>query len=146
MDTFKIYYTKDGWLCERANQDIPKSDAIGFIEVDEETYWKTMCEPDDYHSWRYVNGELLLEQFKEIPALTLDEGLSILRTRRKNECFIIINRGVLWYNTLTEEQRLELDKWYKEWLDITDTYRNAYEENPEFDIETIIPIKPTWLK
>lgn len=36
--------------------------------------------------------------------------------------------------------------WYKEWLDITDTYKNAYEQNTEIDIETIIPIKPTWLK
>lgn len=74
--------------------------------------------------------------------LTKEEVLDLLRTRREEECFLIINRGILWYNTLTDEQKLELDKWYKEWLDITDTYRNAYEENPEFDIETIIPIKP----
>lgn len=72
--------------------------------------------------------------------------LETLRNRRYDECFNIVNRGVLWYNTLTEEQRLELDKWYKEWLDITDTYKNTYEQNPEIDIETIIPIKPTWLK
>lgn len=78
--------------------------------------------------------------------LTKEEVLDLLRTRREEECFPIINRGVLWYNTLTEEQRLELDKWYKEWLDITDTYKNAYKENSEIDIETIIPIKLTWLK
>lgn len=77
--------------------------------------------------------------------LTKEEVLDLLRTRREEECFPIINRGVLWYNLLTDEQRLELDKWYKEWLDITDTYRNTYKRNSEFDIETIIPSKPSWL-
>lgn len=89
-----------------------------------------------------------IRQFKiiEKPKLNQDEILELLRLRRENECFPIINRGILWYNLLTDEQRLELDKWYKEWLDITDTYKNAYEQNPEIDIETIIPIRPTWLK
>ena len=82
----------------------------------------------------------------ELNTLTKDEILNSLRDRRYLECFTIINRGILWYNLLTDEQRLKLDKWYREWLDITDTYRNAYEKNSEFDIETIIPIKPTWLK
>ena len=77
--------------------------------------------------------------------LTKEEVLDFLRTRREEECFPIINRGVLWYNLLTDEQRLELGKWYKEWLDITDTYRNTYKRNSEFDIETIIPSKPSWL-
>ena len=79
-------------------------------------------------------------QIVEIPKPTTEDILNDLRTRRENECFSIINRGVLWYNTLTEEQRLELDKWYKEWLDITDKYVEG------IDIETIIPKKPEWLK
>lgn len=92
-----------------------------------------------------INGNRQF-QIVEIPKLTQKEILDILRSRRESECFQIINRGVLWYNTLTEEQRLELDKWYKEWLDITDTYRTEYEKNPNLDIETIIPITPSWLK
>lgn len=85
-----------------------------------------------------------IRQFKVIekPKPTQDEILELLRLRRENECFPIINRGILWYNLLTDEQKLELDKWYKEWLDITDIYRNAYEENSELSIETIMPIKP----
>ena len=79
-------------------------------------------------------------QIVEIPKPTTEDVLNDLRTRRENECFTIINRGVLWYNTLTEEQRLELDKWYKEWLDVTDKYVEG------IDIETIIPKKPEWLK
>ena len=58
--------------------------------------------------------------------------LDKLRTRRELECFSIVNRGKLWYNTLTEAQILELDKWYKDWLDVTET--------------SIIPEKPSWLK
>lgn len=77
--------------------------------------------------------------------LTKEEVLNLLRTRREEECFPIINRGVLWYNLLTDEQKLELDKWYKKWLDITDTYRKVYKQNLEFDIQTIIPSKPNWL-
>ena len=69
-----------------------------------------------------------------------NKAIENLRTRRESECFTIINRGVLWYNTLTEEQRLELDKWYKEWLDVTDRYVEG------IDIETIIPKTPEWLK
>lgn len=60
------------------------------------------------------------------------ETLGQLREQREVECFAIINRGVLWYNTLTEQQKLELDKWYKAWLDVTETM--------------VIPEKPSWLK
>lgn len=79
-------------------------------------------------------------QIVEMPKPTTEDILNTLRTRRETECFTIINRGVLWYNTLTEEQRLELDKWYKEWLDVTDKYVEG------IDIETIIPKTPEWLK
>lgn len=85
-------------------------------------------------------------QIVEIPALTREQILDTLRARREEECFSIINRGVLWYNLLTAEQQNELNVWYKEWLDITDTYREAIELNPNLDIETIIPSKPIWLK
>ena len=74
------------------------------------------------------------------PEPTNDDVLRDLRNRREYECFEFVNRVVLWYNTLTEEQRLELDRWYKEWLDVTDKYEEG------IDIESIIPKKPEWLK
>lgn len=55
-----------------------------------------------------------------------------LRLQRENECFPIINRGQLWYDTLTEKQQLELKKWYQLWLDVTQTEK--------------VPEKPSWLK
>lgn len=53
------------------------------------------------------------------------------RKRREVECFPIINRGRLWYDTLSEEQLSELKTWYQAWLDGTNTQT--------------IPEKPEWL-
>lgn len=55
-----------------------------------------------------------------------------LRVIREIECFSIVNRGKLWYNKLTDFQLEELDKWYQDWLNVTDTL--------------IKPKKPEWLK
>lgn len=55
----------------------------------------------------------------------------IIRERRANECFPIINRGVIWYNRLTQEQHNELELWYQMWLDAPET--------------GIIPITPAWV-
>lgn len=54
-----------------------------------------------------------------------------LRNARERECFPVVNRGQVWYNMLTEEQRDELTRWYLAWLDVTET--------------KVIPIKPGWL-
>lgn len=53
------------------------------------------------------------------------------RKRREVECFPVINRGQLWYDTLSEEQLSELKTWYLAWLDGTNTQT--------------IPEKPEWL-
>ena len=53
------------------------------------------------------------------------------RKRREVECFPVINRGQLWYDTLTEGQKSELSAWYQAWLDGTNTQT--------------IPEKPEWL-
>ena len=44
-----------------------------------------------------------------------------LRARRQSICFPIINRGQLWYDTLTKLQKEELSSWYQNWLDVTVT-------------------------
>lgn len=55
-----------------------------------------------------------------------------IRALRLKKCFSVINRGQLWYNTLSEAQVLELQTWYQAWLDATDTL--------------VIPEKPSWLE
>jgi hypothetical protein len=56
----------------------------------------------------------------------------LVRKKRIVECFSVINRGPLWYDTLTESQKQELKIWYKQWLDVT--------------INLSEPVKPKWLK
>ena len=63
--------------------------------------------------------------------LNEDEEIKRLKEQREKECFPIINRGKLWYDSLTYEQISELNDWYFAWLDITETKR--------------IPNKPQWL-
>jgi hypothetical protein len=71
------------------------------------------------------------EDVLKIELLTNEEQLEYLRNTREFECFAYINRGKLWYDNLTEQQLIELDNWYKEWLDVT--------------ITKVIPVKPEWL-
>lgn len=54
-----------------------------------------------------------------------------LRIRREKECFSVINRGQLWYEGVTVLQLLELRQWYKDWLNVTETF--------------VVPEKPSWL-
>lgn len=49
------------------------------------------------------------------------EYLDMLRKDRETICFPIVNRGKLWYNTLTKDELIELEKWYHDWLNVTET-------------------------
>lgn len=91
------------------------------IEVSDEQF-ETLSRFPYEHNWRYFNNEWSL--------ICLDEE-SFIRHKRETECFVIINRGQLWYDSLTAEQRNELTIWYKDWLNAPTT--------------KIIPIKPKWL-
>jgi len=58
--------------------------------------------------------------------------LQKLRNRRKSECFVFINRGGLWYDTLTDNEKYEMLDWYEKWLEVTETL--------------VVPETPNWLK
>ena len=114
---YKIHYNKEGWLCERYPYDLQIEDENRFIEVDEETYNKTLgC--DNHYSWRVVDGQLVHEQYEPIPE---EEIVQTLRDKRAEICFPIINRGQLFYESLNVEQKQELATWYKQWLDAPNT-------------------------
>ena len=132
----KIYYNNDGWVCHRVTYNF--SDEVGFIEVSEEENEKTLSTRRNF-AWKVVDGELVNVR---IANNTDEENLEKLRDIREWECFPIINRGVLWYNTLTTEQQQELNTWYQAWLNVPQVYL----ETKPTDIETIIPTKPNWLK
>lgn len=86
--------------------------------------------------------QIIYEDIQIYIPFTEEQILNNLRARREQECFSYINRGVLWYNTLTTEQQQELNTWYQAWLNVPQVYL----ETKPTDIETIIPSKPIWLK
>jgi len=57
-------------------------------------------------------------------------SLDQLRIYRDLKVFSIINRGKLWYDSLSAEQLTELAEWYKDWLNITKT--KIIPDIPEF--------------
>lgn len=59
---------------------------------------------------------------KLVPHVQTEEQIKAnIRANREEKCFPIINRGQLWYDTLTEAQHNELAVWYRAWLDATET-------------------------
>ena len=89
-------------------------------------------------AYKLENGQWVFDETKYQELLkeqtTIDDKIVIeeLRQQREVECFSIINRGQLWYSTLTEEKLTELQTWYNAWLDITET--------------KFVPEKPSWIK
>jgi hypothetical protein len=84
-----------------------------------------------YEAYACRNGELVFDSSRddEVTDKTVKEEL---RIRRERECFSFVNRGQLWYGTLTVKQIAELTAWYKAWLKVTET--------------KVVPDKPSWLE
>lgn len=125
----KVYYNKDGFLCDRYPLYFECEDeSTQFVELSEEDFVESLGAPLHF-AWKIKDGKLELFQYEEIPE---DETIKELREKRESVCFPIINRGELWYRTLTNEQLAELQDWYTAWLNVTETL--------------IVPEKPSWLK
>lgn len=95
-----------------------------YIEVIDVPYQPAKAAWDEYEDIQiyipYTEEEIAQIKANEIRAL------------RVIECFPIVNRGVLWYEKLTEEQKLELSLWYEAWLDAPATGK--------------VPALPEWIK
>lgn len=89
----------------------PKKFSDEAIETDREIVY------DNNHVLRF--GDEVSEA--EIEAWQQQKELAEIRQRRELECFPIINRGMLWYSKLTDEQKTELAAWYEAWLDAPQT-------------------------
>ena len=52
-----------------------------------------------------------------------EQVLQFLRRQREEKCFVVINRGNLFWELkgLTEVQKGQLKAWYLAWLDVTKT-------------------------
>lgn len=85
---------------------------------------------DMFEAYKYENGSLVLDDVK-LKVLNDERLADNLRFQRAKICFPYINRGALWYESLTNEQKEELRAWYGAWLDVTDT--------------KVVPEMPAWL-
>lgn len=84
----------------------------------------------NFTAYRVRDGNLVFDKAKQ-KAIEKAIAVAEYRRRREDECFSVINRGQLWYDTLFPEQLAELKTWYRSWLDGTNTLT--------------IPEKPGWL-
>lgn len=124
--SMKIYYLLN------ENNEIIQDD---FERFDDNCLEK---DKDEYHIVNGYNGALFFREYteteeykKKAEEFIKQADTTELRFKRTTECFSVVNRGSPWYNRLTEEQKQELDKWYQEWLDVTET--------------KVVPNKPEWI-
>lgn len=78
----------------------------------------------------YQDGQVVCDEVLQ-HEVQLEQTRKKLRHQRKQECFPIVNRGMCWYNDLSDEQKEELQNWYHAWLDVTETLE--------------VPQAPSWL-
>lgn len=83
-----------------------------------------------FSAYRVRDANLVFDEAQDD---LLREGAEIdaIRVRRERECFPVVNRGLPWYELLSQEQAAELKTWYQAWLDATTT--------------RVVPEKPAWL-
>lgn len=86
--------------------------------------------PMAWQAYRLIDGALTLDADR-LAALQLAAKQDAIRARRERECFVVINRGQLWYEGISLSRLVELRKWYKSWLDAPATL--------------IVPERPEWL-
>ena len=86
---------------------------------------------ENYNSYYLSEHNTLVKSDEKQKEIKNTRELINLRAQREKLCFSYINRGSLWYNRLTEEQKEELNIWYQAWLDVTET--------------KAIPEQPVWL-
>ena len=99
----------------------------GATEVEQPTDFDTLY----YNAYKLENGVLILDETR-LAEIKAEEAKDDLRQQRSRICFPIINRGELWYNSLTSAQVTELSEWYQSWLDVTETKK--------------VPDMPEWIK
>lgn len=122
-DTIEVHYPEVKAVEEKGHYETIREYANGGKDVK----WVVDVKGVEYKPDRYEEEKIYV-----YIAYEGEEKKEMLRNIREIECFSIINRGKLWYDTLTEEQIQELNIWYELWLDVTTTL--------------IAPLKPKWLK
>ena len=90
---------------------------------------------DRFESFKLADGKLIFDADKD-DAVRLETEKTSLRARREKDCFSVVNRGWLWYSTLTLAQWRELRTWYISWLKVTETMTPPERPSWVDDIDT----------
>ena len=122
----KIILNQDGFVTSYALIGGFGNDAIEVAEPLDISDFKK-----NYRSYYLSSDNVLLKNNDKQTELEETEALNMLRSQRAKICFPYINRGVLWYDKMSVEQKEELNAWYQAWLDVTET--------------RVIPETPEWL-
>ena len=122
-----MYYDKRNDIF-RTEQAFDKYGNAEYTEYSDEAY-KALFDCDVFH---YVAQDPVTKLPVQTENKALKSDPAFWRRRREKKCFPFINRGQLWYDSLTDIQKAELTTWYKAWLDVTVTFTE--------------PAKPAWLK
>lgn len=65
----KIYYNKDGWVCNRYPYDLEIDNENNFLDISDEDYNLTLsCK--EFHAWKVINNLLVVERYEETPINT----------------------------------------------------------------------------
>lgn len=86
---------------------------------------------ENFNAYKVRDGTAVFDEAR-FAALHDEAEKQNLRDRRQTECFAFVNRGQLWYATLSVKQLAELTAWYKDWLKVTET--------------KVVPERPAWLE
>ena len=83
----------------------------------------------------FTNREFDIEKYH---TRVKQKHIADLRKLRVAECFSVIDRSKIWWDTLSEQQVIEIKDWYNEWLNIPNEQLSSLERLP-------LPIKPNFL-
>ena len=108
------------------------------VTFDENGYVNGWCMVGDNGGEEYNPPENFGEFLDNCFCFHLSDGKlkTSLRVRREKECFSVVNRGWLWYSTLTLTQWRELRTWYISWLKVTETMTPPERPSWVDDIDT----------
>ena len=135
-----LHFDADGYLCgystfggrDPEHEYALNTDTLEVIKDSSDKYdFVPDFEINNSSCYHIVDNHLEYDEYK---ANSNNNTILLMKLRQQREldCFPIINRGQLWFEQLSEEQRIELSKWYRNWLDVT--------------VTKIIPEKPDWIK
>lgn len=108
----KLYYDESGFH-DTQNEESNRIESSS--EERDELFAEVNSRTEEDNLYQIVGivikeGKLVVDT---IPR-SIEEQKNILRRLRANRVFPIINRSAFWFNSLTEQQKQDIQNWYQE--------------------------------